>query len=108
MRPFRSSPASKYAAVRTNGYASKREAEYAAQLELRKRATNGDVLDWLEQVPIKLQGGVRYVVDFMLLMRDGTVRFVEVKGMETPAWRAKMKQLQEAHPEIFARLEVVK
>jgi hypothetical protein len=108
MRPFETVSMNKFGAVRTNGYASKREAQYAADLTMRKAATNGDVLDWLEQVPIKLQGGVKYVVDFMIIKRDGTVRFVEVKGHETQAWRNKMRQLAESHPEIFARLEVVR
>lgn len=107
MRPFARSSTSKFGAVRTNGYASKREAEYAAQLGFRKAATNGDVADWLEQVPVKLAGG-RYVVDFMVIYRSGKVEFVEVKGFETAAWKAKMRELAATRPEIFARLVVVK
>lgn len=106
-RPFNALPTNKYGAVRTNGYASKREAEYAAELGYRKAALNGDVLDWLEQVPVKLPGA-KYVVDFMVLKRDGTVELVEVKGVETAAWRAKMRALAELRPELFKRLVVVK
>lgn len=105
-RPFRP-VANKFGAVRTNGYASKREAEYAAELALRKAATNGDVLDWLEQVPIALPG-TKYVVDFLVLKRDGSVELVEVKGHETPAWKAKMRALAELRPELFKRLVVLR
>jgi hypothetical protein len=105
-RPFRAI-ANKFGAVRTNGYASKREAEYAADLGLRKAALNGDVLDWLEQVPIKLPG-CKYVVDFLVLKRDGSTELVEVKGHETAAWKSKMRALAELRPELFKRLTVVR
>lgn len=105
MKPFKS--VQKYGAVRTGHYASKREADYAAELELRKRALNGDVLDWLEQVPIKLPG-TKYVVDFLVFHRDGSVSLVEVKGVETPVWKAKMRALAELRPELFKRLVVVR
>jgi hypothetical protein len=104
-RPFRPIQ-NKFGARRTAGYASKREAEYAAELGLRKAA--GDILDWLEQVPVRLPGGTKYVVDFMVLECSGGVRFVEVKGQQTEVWRLKMRQLEELRPEIFSRLEVVR
>lgn len=106
-KPFAVSSTSKFGAKRANGFASKREAEYAAELELRKAATNGDVADYLKQVAIELPG-CRYVVDFMVIYRSGQVCFVEVKGFETPAWKAKMRALAELRPEIFSRLIVVK
>lgn len=106
-RPFVRSDATKYRSVRTNGFASKREAEYAAELAIRKSATNGDIADWLEQVPIRLPSG-RYVVDFMVIYRSGKVEFVEVKGFETPQWKAKMRELAATRPEIFARLSIVR
>jgi hypothetical protein len=84
-------------------YASKREAAYAVQLANEQRA--GKILGWLEQVPIRLPG-TRYVVDFMVFDTDGTVRFVEVKGMETPTWRAKMRAVAELYP--WLEIEVVR
>ena len=96
----------KYRAKRTNGYASKREAHYAELLAMRQRA--GDILGWLEQVPVKLPGGIRYVIDFQVHHKDGTISWVEVKGFETAAWKMKMKLLEESHPWIFERLQVVK
>jgi hypothetical protein len=103
MRPFK--PRNKYGARRTNGYASKREAEYASLLQARKQA--GDILDWLEQVPVKLPGGIRYTIDFQVIGKDGSVSFVEIKGRETRDWKMRMCLLQEARPEIYRRLEVL-
>lgn len=84
-------------------YASKSEARYAAGLELRKRA--GDVVFWLEQVPIALPGKTRYVVDFVIFEADGSVRFVDVKGVETETFRLKKRQVEELYP---IEIEVVK
>lgn len=98
----------KFGAVRTevNGrkYASKAEGRYAAKLALRQRA--GEVLFWLEQVPFHLTGGVKYVCDFLIFEADGSVRFVEVKGHETPVWKMKAKQVAELYPHVT--IEVVK
>ena len=96
----------KYRNKRTGCYASKREAAYAAELGLLKLA--GKVADWCEQVPVKLPGGSKYVVDFMVIDADGQVRFVEVKGVETAVFKLKLGLLEASRPEIFARLEIVK
>lgn len=104
MRPFKAR--NKYGARKTNGYDSKREWEYAETLRLRQLAENGDVLYWLEQVPIKLSVG-KYVIDFLVFKRDGTHRYVEVKGFETAVWRLKVRALQNECPDVWDRLEVV-
>lgn len=108
MRPFRNIPTNKYGAKRTGHYSSKREAEYAHELGLRKAATNGDVLAWVVQVPVRLQGGVVYRVDFLVFLKGGGWELVEIKGCETASWRSKMRQMSEAHPELFANLKVLK
>lgn len=102
-RPFR--PRSKFGSVPTRGYASKLEARYADELAARKAA--GEISDWLEQVPIKLPGDIKYVCDFMVIAKDGSVSFIEIKGFSTPTWKLKLKLLREFRPEIFARLEVL-
>jgi hypothetical protein len=84
-------------------YASKAEARYAAGLDLRKRA--GEVLFWLEQVPVQLPGKTKYVVDFLVFTADGEVHFVDVKGMETPMFVLKKKQVEALYP---IEIEVVK
>ena len=96
---------SKYGAKKTNGYDSAAESRYADKLRVLKQA--GAIVDWLEQVPIKLAERITYRVDFMVIEKD-RVRFVEVKGFETKEWLLKRKLLEEKRPEIFKRLEVVR
>lgn len=105
-KPSRGKAKHKFGAVKTDGYDSKREAAYAGELEMKKRA--GLILDYLEQVPIRLPGRITYRVDFMVLDLDGTARFVEVKGHEDRVWINKLKQVQDLRPEIYKRLEVVR
>lgn len=103
---------SKYHAVKTEFmgrlYDSKKEANYAAQLQARKEATDGDVLDWLEQVPVRLKTiKATYRIDFQVFFRNGTTKFVEVKGAWTREARLKMNAFESEHPALFALLEVV-
>lgn len=104
MKPFKSR--NKYGARPTNGYASKRESEYARDLGNRKLATNGDVAYWLEQVPVKLSIG-KLTIDFLVFKRDGSHQFVEVKGKETRDFKLRMIALQNERPEVWKALEVV-
>lgn len=97
----------KYGAVRTNGYASRLEARYADELAARKAAADGDVLAWIEQVAVKLPGGIKYVCDFLVFKRDGSWELVETKGKETETFRLKMRLMAEAQPELYAKLTVV-
>jgi Protein of unknown function (DUF1064) len=96
----------KYRAVRTNGYASKLEARCAERLGIRRDAINGDIAYFLEQVPIRFSSGVKYVCDFLVFMRDGSHRYIEAKGVETAAWKIKLRLLKDEFPQIAERLEV--
>lgn len=97
----------KFGARRTeaNGraYASKAEARYAQGLALQQRA--GELLFWLEQVPVPLPGKTKYVVDFVEFWANGTVRFVDVKGVQTETFRLKKRQVEEIYP---FEIEVIK
>ncbi len=84
-----------------NHFSSKLEWSYFRILEFQKKA--GDVLFFMRQVPFHLPGGVKYVVDFLIFYSDGRVRFVDVKGMETPEFKMK-KKMVEAHYTIEAEL----
>ena len=98
----------KYHAERTGHYASKKEAAYAAELELRKKA--GQVSFWLEQVPFILPGGVKHKLDFVVFVRCDSlnhrplnwswpyhVMFVEVKGRDLPMGKLKRKQVEDLY-----------
>lgn len=93
-------PRHKFGAERTeaNGreYASKAEARYAQGLALHQQS--GQLLFWLEQVPIALPGKTKYVVDFVEFWSDGDVKFVDVKGVETQLFRLKKRQVEEIYP----------
>ncbi|PAM73166.1 hypothetical protein CEK00_04785 [Stenotrophomonas maltophilia] len=75
---------------------SKREARYFEQLKLRQQA--GEVHYWLRQVPMHLPGGTKYVLDFLVFLRDGSVDFVDVKGRETKEFRIKKREVEHHYP----------
>jgi hypothetical protein len=81
-------------------FQSKKEARYYQQLCLARRS--GDLLFFLRQVPFHLPGGVRYLVDFIEFWKDGKggieTRFVDVKGMRTPIYILKKKQVEALYP----------
>lgn len=90
----------KFRAVRTESdgikFDSKKEARYYAELKMRQQ--NGEVVFFLRQVPLHLPGGVRYVVDFQEFHADGTVHFVDVKGVETKLYITKRKLVEATYP----------
>lgn len=93
-------PRHKFHAIRTEcdgiKFPSKKEAKVYNDLKLRKQA--GDIVFFLRQVPLHLPGGVKYVVDFVTFEKDGSVRFVDAKGMRTPLYIAKKKIVEAEYP----------
>lgn len=91
---------SKFGAVPTTvdgiRFDSKREARYYEQLKFEKAA--GLVAYWLRQAPIHLPGGTRLVIDFIVFMTDGRVRYVDAKGRETDAFKIKRREIQHHYP----------
>lgn len=85
-------------------YDSKAELAFAVSLDEAKRA--GVVIQYLRQVPFHLPGGVKYVCDFCVFEATGQVRFVDVKGVDTPASRVKRKLVEALYAPIV--IEVVK
>ena len=77
-------------------FPSKLERSYYNQLKLRQ--ANGEVLFFLQQTPFQLVGGVKYVVDFTVFLSDGTVEFIDCKGVMTPMSILKIKQVEEIYP----------
>ena len=83
---------------------SKAEARYYTRLKIRKAA--GEVVVFLRQVPFYLPGGIRYVCDFQEFHADGSVHFVDVKGMQTDSFKAKKRMVEALYKPIV--IEVVK
>lgn len=77
-------------------FASKKEAKYYQQLNLRKMA--GEIVFFLRQVPFHLPGGVTYRVDFQEFHADGSVHFIDVKGFSTKDFIMKKKMVEDLYP----------
>lgn len=77
-------------------FSSKKEAKRYEQLKMLQ--SSGEVLFFLRQIPIHLPGGVKYVLDFQVFWEDGSVTFEDVKGMFTPMFILKQKQVEELYP----------
>lgn len=76
---------------------SRKEARYYEQLKIRK--ATGEVSYWLMQVPLRLPGGSKYVVDFLVFFADGRApEYIDVKGRETQVFRLKKREVEHQFP----------
>jgi hypothetical protein len=65
--------------VHEPGRMNKGEAQYADHLEIRRRA--GEIADYrYEAVKLRLADRTYYTPDFMVMLKDGTIEFHEVKA----------------------------
>jgi hypothetical protein len=96
-------PKSKYKAIPTiiDGirFASKRESQFYTALKLLKEKEL--ISYFLMQVPIILPGAIKYIVDFQVFYSDGNVRYIDAKGMKTPMYNLKKKQVEALYPIII-------
>jgi len=97
----------KFRAIRTERdgikFASKLEALYYDHLKLLQKA--GEVVMFLRQVPFHLPGNVRYVCDYAVFNSDGSVQFIDVKGLETQQFKVKRKLVESIYP---VQIKIVK
>lgn len=77
-------------------FASTKEANYYCALKLRVKA--GEVLFFLRQTPFHFPGGGKYVVDFTEFHADGSVHFVDVKGLKTESYLFKKREIEHMFP----------
>lgn len=88
----------KYGNKRSNGFASKREARRAQELELLQRV--GEITGLEYQVKYELipkQGDMRachYIADFRYTDKAGAVHVEDSKGFKTPAYIIKSKLMR--------------
>lgn len=75
---------------------SKKEGRYYEELKLRQKA--GEVVMFLRQVPLVLLGGTKLVIDFLEFHTDGSVHFIDVKGIETPEFKIKRREVEALYP----------
>jgi len=76
-------------------FSSKKEGKYYSELKLRVLA--GEVIFFLRQTVFHIEGGT-YRVDFQEFHADGTIHFVDVKGMQTAAFKKSKKQVEARYP----------
>jgi hypothetical protein len=77
-------------------FSSKAERSYYHKLKILQKS--GEVVFFLMQVPFHLPGKTKYIVDFQVFYADGTVDFVDVKGVETEVFKIKKRQVEEIYP----------
>jgi hypothetical protein len=79
-------------------YASRLEAEFAAELQWWKES--GQIQIWrYEPIVLRLGPGLTYRPDFWVVWKDGSVGFVEVKGWMRDDARVKLLTAAEQYPE---------
>lgn len=84
-------------------YASKLEYEFKKHLDILKKS--GEVNFYLTQVPIRLPGSTKYIVDFVVFFSDESVRFIDTKGIETDVFKIKKREIEAIYP---IEIEVIK
>lgn len=89
---------SKYRNVRTNGFASKKEAKRYQELKLLAKAGEICELECQVRFPIKINDILvcTYVADFVYIERHGQV-VEDVKGMRTPIYNLKKRLMEAVH-----------
>jgi hypothetical protein len=83
-------------------YDSVKESEYAMQLD--SDVFDGKIRGWKRQVTLALIVDDHHIcnaiVDFMVMHKDGSIEYVEVKGYPTDVWKMKRKLIEALYPEI--------
>lgn len=77
-------------------FASKKE--HKRYTELKALQNYGEVIFFLRQVPLYLPAGIKYLCDYLVFWTDGNVTFEDVKGMKTPMYILKKKQVEQLYP----------
>jgi hypothetical protein len=74
-------------------YHSKKEKDYAVQLDWRIKAKEVKSYTRQHRLDLRVNGILicKYFIDFRVELTDGTIEYVEVKGFETDLWRLKWK-----------------
>ena len=84
-------------------YDSKREAAYAAELDMLKSASKPSerVLSWRRQVPYSVKINdvhiCKYISDFVVTYADGREVIIDVKGKLTDVYKLKKKMVEAYH-----------
>lgn len=87
-------------------FASKAEAKYYVGLLARFMA--GEVKIIIRQPSIDLPGNIKYRADFLIVLDDGSVDIIDVKGFITKEFKLKAKLFKSKYPGVNFYLETKK
>lgn len=79
-------------------FASKAEAEAYQKILLLMQA--GEVTDLQLQPKFKFPMGFEYWADFRVTWKDGSLEFIDAKGLETPVFKLKKKCMDYFYPNV--------
>lgn len=98
--PLTNPKPSKFHAVicEADGIKFRSKKERARYLELCALQKAGAVRWFLHQVPMRLPGGVRYILDFLIFWKDGQETLEDTKGCRTAMYVMKKKQVEALYP----------
>ena len=80
-------------------FRSKKEANFYRTLKILQE--KGHVKYFHRQVAFDLPGNTRYIVDFQVFNKDGTVTYFDVKGRRLKEYIRNKKQVQALYPIII-------
>jgi hypothetical protein len=66
-------------------------------LELKALQAAGECW-FLMQVPFRLPGNTKYLLDFLVFWKSGNITFEDTKGKRTPMYIMKKKQVEALYP----------
>lgn len=66
-------------------------------LRVKDMQQRGEIKWFLMQVPFRLPGNVKYLLDFLIMKTDGQLQYIDVKGFLTQVAKIKLKQVQELY-----------
>lgn len=76
-------------------FSSKKEAAQFRELQARQHL--GELKFFLMQVPFRLPGKAKHLLDFMAVRTDGQIEYIEVKGRDLPMGKLKRRQVEELY-----------
>ena len=77
-------------------FASKQEAKRYNELKLLEKLD--EVVFFLRQVPFHLEWDSKYICDFLVFWKDGSVTIEDVKGFKTAVYKLKKKAVESQYP----------
>src|SRR3972149_2298279 len=92
---------SKKTVVNGKTYDSKFEGSYASDLGFRIKAGEIDGFDSHVRIPLIVNGYhiCDYYIDFVVYHKDGTIEYVETKGIPDEKWKLKWKMFEATYSE---------